>query len=165
VVTAGERRRVQLAMGLMTPWKLLLLDEVTVDLDVLVRSDLLDFLRKETESRVCTIVYCTHIFDGLTGWPTHLLKMSLGQVKAFDTVTEIERASQIHGRGSTNSALYEASLAWLKGDKAERGRRGKENRKRWRELPEEITGPIVEHEAQRTTRTRVERWRLMPKVE
>ena len=58
----GERRRVQLAMGLMRPWSVLLLDEVTVDLDVLVRSELLDFLRQETISRECTIVYCTHIF-------------------------------------------------------------------------------------------------------
>ena len=63
-------------MGLLRPWKVLLLDEVTVDLDVLVRSDLLSFLRRETESRTCTIVYCTHIFDGLSGWPTHLLKVA-----------------------------------------------------------------------------------------
>src|SRR5271155_1352103 len=120
-LTTGERRRVQLAMGLMRPWTVLLLDEVTVDLDVLVRSDLLNFLRQETESRVCTIVYCTHIFDGLAGWPTHLLKVSLGKVMAFDTVTEIDRISQKHADGSSNSALYEVCLAWLKEDKAERG--------------------------------------------
>jgi CCR4-NOT complex subunit CAF16 len=160
----GERRRVQLAMGLMRPWTVLLLDEVTVDLDVLVRSDLLDFLRKETESRVCTIVYCTHIFDGLAGWPTHLLKVSLGKVMAFDTVTEIDRISQKHKDGSSNSALYEVCLAWLKEDKAERGRRGKENRKKWSELPEEIRGPLSEHEAQSTAHTRVERWKLMPSI-
>ena len=45
-------------MGLMEPWKLLLLDEVTVDLDVQVRCDLLDFLRQESEERKATIV-CT----------------------------------------------------------------------------------------------------------
>ena len=27
-----------------------------------------------------TIVYCTHIFDHLDGWPTHLLRLSKGQV-------------------------------------------------------------------------------------
>src|SRR5271169_6522901 len=90
-LTTGERRRVQLAMGLMRPWTVLLLDEVTVDLDVLVRSDLLNFLRQETDSRPCTIIYCTHIFDGLAGWPTHLLKISLGKVISFDTFTEIDR--------------------------------------------------------------------------
>ena len=34
MISDGERRRVQLCMGLMAPWDLLLLDEVTVDLDV-----------------------------------------------------------------------------------------------------------------------------------
>src|SRR5271154_2646710 len=119
-LTTGERRRVQLAMGLMRPWTVLLLDEVTVDLDVLVRSELLNFLRQETESRPCTIVYCTHIFDGLAGWPTHLLKISLGKVISFDTFTEIDRV----GKGSGNSGLYEVCLKWLKEDREERGRRG-----------------------------------------
>jgi CCR4-NOT complex subunit CAF16 len=149
-------------MGLMRPWTVLLLDEVTVDLDVLVRSELLDFLRKETESRICTIVYCTHIFDGLAGWPTHLLKVSLGKVMAFDTVEEVERISM--SRGTGNSALYEVCLKWLKEDRDERGRRGKENRKKWSELPEEIRGPLLRH-GEEKTHTRVERWRIMPNIE
>jgi CCR4-NOT complex subunit CAF16 len=55
-ISDGERRRVQLVMGLMAPWDILLLDEVTVDLDVLVRHDLLQFLMKETETRGATIL-------------------------------------------------------------------------------------------------------------
>src|SRR5271169_49877 len=161
-LTTGELRRVQLAMGLMRPWTVLLLDEVTVDLDVLVRSDLLNFLQRETESRPCTIIYCTHIFDGLAGWPTHLLKISLGKVMAFDSITEVERISQSEGYGSANSALYEVCLAWLKEDKLERGKRGKENRKKWRDLDEEIRGPEIEKQRQSTAHTPVERWRLMP---
>lgn len=156
----GERRRVQLAMGLLQPWSVLLLDEVTVDLDVLVRSELLDFLRSETEKRVCTIVYCTHIFDGLAGWPTHLLKMSLGKVMAFDSLNEIYQKTVI---GMANSKLYEICLAWLKQDKRERGTRGKESRKKWRELPEEIRGHLMDDV--RTAHTRVERWRLMPAID
>jgi CCR4-NOT complex subunit CAF16 len=61
-VSDGQRRRVQIVLGLLEPWDLLLLDEVTVDLDVLVRADLLKFLIKETEERNATIVYATHIF-------------------------------------------------------------------------------------------------------
>lgn len=57
-ISDGERRRVQLCMGLMGDWDVLLLDEVTVDLDVLVRSELLAFLIKESEERGATIV-CT----------------------------------------------------------------------------------------------------------
>lgn len=55
-ISDGERRRVQLCMGLMEPWDLLLLDEVTVDLDVQVRCDLLDFLTRESLERHATIV-------------------------------------------------------------------------------------------------------------
>ena len=37
--------------------QVLLLDEITVDLDVLARADLLEFLREESEERRATIVY------------------------------------------------------------------------------------------------------------
>jgi len=79
-ISDGERRRVQLCMGLMVPWDLLLLDEVrcpcrmdmnvpgrtewrmnpaaqvTVDLDVQVRDDLLSFLKEDSEHRGATIL-------------------------------------------------------------------------------------------------------------
>ena len=55
-ISDGERRRVQLVMGLMAPWDVLLLDEVTVDLDVLVRDELLGFLREESEGRGATVL-------------------------------------------------------------------------------------------------------------
>jgi CCR4-NOT complex subunit CAF16 len=71
-VSDGQRRRVQLAYGLMTPYSVLLLDEITVDLDVLGRADLMSFLRQECEERSVTIVYATHIFDGLEQFATHI---------------------------------------------------------------------------------------------
>lgn len=86
-VSDGERRRVQLAMGLLRPWTTLLLDEVTVDLDVLVRARLLEFLQKETESRDCTIMYATHIFDGIGEWPTHVVHLHLGKITYFGEYT------------------------------------------------------------------------------
>lgn len=46
-----QRRRVQLFLGLVRPFEILLLDEVTVSLDVVVRQDLLRWLRRETEVR------------------------------------------------------------------------------------------------------------------
>lgn len=55
-ISDGERRRVQLVMGLMVEWDVLLLDEVTVDLDVLVRSELIDFLMNESKTRGATIL-------------------------------------------------------------------------------------------------------------
>ncbi len=40
--------------------QVLLLDEITVDLDVLGRADLLAFLRQECEERGATIIYVRH---------------------------------------------------------------------------------------------------------
>lgn len=68
----GQRRRVQIFLGLIRPFRLLLLDEVTTSLDVCVRQDLLRWLVRESETRGATIIYATHIFDGLDDWATHL---------------------------------------------------------------------------------------------
>ena len=53
--------------------QVLLLDEITVDLDVLGRADLMNFLVDECRERGATVIYATHIFDGLESWPTHLV--------------------------------------------------------------------------------------------
>jgi CCR4-NOT complex subunit CAF16 len=57
----GQRRRVQLFLGLIRPFKILLLDEVTTSLDVCVRQDLLRWLVKESDERNASIVYATHV--------------------------------------------------------------------------------------------------------
>ena len=120
-VSDGERRRVQLAMGLVRPWMILLLDEITVDLDLLSRSNFLGFLKRETESRACTIVYATHILDNLAQWPTHLVHMHMGRVKEWGSLKRFD-VGGIKSGG--NSQLGELVLKWLKDDFKERGPRG-----------------------------------------
>ncbi|XP_022880548.1 ABC transporter I family member 21-like [Olea europaea var. sylvestris] len=56
-VSDGQRRRVQICMGLLHPYKVLLLDEVTVDLDVVARMDLLEFFREECEKVMSTDLF------------------------------------------------------------------------------------------------------------
>ncbi|KAL4944723.1 hypothetical protein BDV06DRAFT_75514 [Aspergillus oleicola] len=119
-VSDGERRRVQLAMGLLRPWQVLLLDEITVDLDLLSRSNFLSFLKRETETRPCTIVYATHILDNLAHWPTHLVHMHLGNVRQWGA---IEKFKDEAPETSENSQLGEIVLKWLKEDLAARGPR------------------------------------------
>ena len=80
-VSDGQRRRVQICMGLLKPFKVLLCDEITVDLDILGRLDLLQFLRQECEQRGATVVYATHIFDGMEQWMTHIAFASNGELK------------------------------------------------------------------------------------
>ncbi|KAL8700188.1 MAG: hypothetical protein Q9201_005584 [Fulgogasparrea decipioides] len=119
-VSDGERRRVQLAMGLLRPWRILLLDEITVDLDLLSRSNFLAFLKRETELRPCTIVYATHILDNLAQWPTNLVHMHMGRVKESGAMDSF----QIEGVArSGNSQLGELVLGWLKKDLKDRGPR------------------------------------------
>jgi CCR4-NOT complex subunit CAF16 len=119
-VSDGERRRVQLAMGLLRPWTVLLLDEITVDLDLLSRSNFLAFLKRETDARACTIVYATHILDNLAQWPTHLVHMHLGKVKDWGSMEKWDLGKM---KLSGNSQLGDLVLNWLKGDLEERGPR------------------------------------------
>jgi CCR4-NOT complex subunit CAF16 len=79
-VSDGQRRRVQLLLGLLRPHAVLLLDEITTDLDLIARQDLLAFLREETEQRGTTILYATHIFDTLDRWATDVLYLAAGKV-------------------------------------------------------------------------------------
>lgn len=124
-VSDGQRRRVQLCMGLMKPWKLLLLDEVTVDLDVLVRDKLLDFLKRECAERDCCVFYATHIFDGLGDWATHVVHITKGAIAgvvpagdiAFTGSEVVEREHQLLVP-KTNS-LHPLALQWLRADDAE----------------------------------------------
>ena len=125
-VSDGERRRVQLAMGLIRPWEVLLLDEITVDLDLLSRSNFLNWLREETDRRGATIVYATHILDNLVGWPSHLVHMAQGRLKEWGEMGKYEGESEVEGYGKTgNSKLGELVLKWLKEDLDERGPRDK----------------------------------------
>lgn len=90
-VSDGQRRRVQLLMGLMWPRRLLLLDEVTTDLDLLARQDLLAFLREESEVRGATILYATHIFDSLDDWATDVVYLVGGKVHTFAPAAELPK--------------------------------------------------------------------------
>lgn len=127
----GERRRVQLCMGLLKPWDILLLDEVTVDLDVLVRQRLLNFLKTETETRKCTIVYATHIFDGLGEWPTNIMHINGGIAIKKLTIDEVKYSNQPTENASSDKiveilkikSLYPLALQWLEDDLKVRGER------------------------------------------
>lgn len=124
-ISDGQRRRVQLILGLLEPWDLLLLDEVTVDLDVLVRGDLLSFLKDETETRGATILYATHIFDGLGEWPTHIAHIADGCIKAVHDLSkpfpELEEAKKGREGSNFSSIIHNSPLLlvvekWLRED-------------------------------------------------
>lgn len=127
----GQKRRVQLVMGLLKPWKVLLLDEVTVDLDVIARGKLLQFLKWETETRQCSVVYATHIFDGLAQWPDQVLHLKEGRIidrldchrdVEFTTANDAGNGTVAFNRQtpvvsiSKVSSLHPLAVAWLTDD-------------------------------------------------
>ncbi|ORX88534.1 P-loop containing nucleoside triphosphate hydrolase protein [Basidiobolus meristosporus CBS 931.73] len=144
-VSDGERRRVQIVMGLLEPWEVLLLDEVTVDLDVLVRTDLLSFLKWETEQRNATIVYATHIFDGIGSWPTHVAHMAEGalvELVDYNSFPELEEIKSQPGI-VLDSPLLRLVERWLREDSKElkkkrRELRGYKEHTKWDELSENV---------------------------
>lgn len=81
-ISSGQRRRVQIYLQLRREPELICLDEITSDLDICVRIDLLN-LFQEHESYRPTVIYATHILDQLLSdsstssnvapWPTHIL--------------------------------------------------------------------------------------------
>lgn len=127
----GQKRRVQLVMGLLKPWRVLLLDEVTVDLDVIARSRLLEFLKMETETRKCSVLYATHIFDGLAKWPDNIYHIKDGRLlNKLDYKKDVKFtvSSQEYSDGDVSfdsdskvsiskvNSLHPLALAWLKRD-------------------------------------------------
>jgi len=119
-VSDGQRRRVQICMGLLKPFKVLLLDEITVDLDVLARADLLKFLRKECEERGATIIYATHIFDGLESWPSHIVYVAQGKLQLAMPMDKVKEIS--------NMSLMRTVEQWLRKERDEERKRRKERK-------------------------------------
>jgi CCR4-NOT complex subunit CAF16 len=98
-VSDGQRRRVQLLLGLLRPREVLLLDEITTDLDLVARFDLLAFLRDESEQRGTTILYATHIFDALDEWATSIMYIVAGKIVKrcpIGDLDELKGTSLVH---------------------------------------------------------------------
>jgi len=118
-VSDGQRRRVQLAFGLLRPFQLLLLDEVTVDLDALARAELMSFLRSECQTRGASVIVATHIFDGLENWASHLARLSRGRL-TMAAAGEVTQLTQGFG-----GRLFPYVEAWLREEAAAEAAAGK----------------------------------------
>ena len=101
----GERRRVQIFIALLRPVKLILLDEITNVLDITCRERLLTWLLNESINNNVTIIYSTHIFDGLDGWYTDIL-----------CLRNNNKESSVHYFGKIKEKLYDTVKQWLELD-------------------------------------------------
>ncbi len=110
----GQRRRVRILLKLLRPARVLLLDEVTSDLDVVARADLLAFLRAETERHGAGVVYATHVFDGLDDWATHLTWIAGGRLQVSAPLAGLPEWQQLRAAGVA-SPLHRLVEGWLRG--------------------------------------------------
>lgn len=108
----GQRRRVQIMLQLLAPVQLLLLDEITTDLDLITRQDFLTHLKHLG----ITIVYATHIFDGLDDWPTHLAYISDGKLAKFGQVADFPELLERRATGAV-APLLRTVEQWLRTDR------------------------------------------------
>jgi CCR4-NOT complex subunit CAF16 len=109
----GMRRRVQIFLQLMGDYELILLDEITTDLDVITRQDFLQFLKRDSEERGITILYATHIFGGLDNWGTHIAYVSEQTVGTFTRLDESEDYKAMC-EGGHRSPLLRLVEMWLR---------------------------------------------------
>jgi len=122
----GQRRRVQLLLGLARPSRVLLLDEVTTDLDLVARQNLLQFLKEESDLRGVTIIYATHIFDGLDQWATDLVYITGGHVQVNHKLSELPELNALKAK-NTPAPLFRLVEGWLRAEFEERQRQRRAN--------------------------------------
>ena len=112
-VSDGQRRRVQILLHMLIPRELLLLDEITTDLDLVARANLLRFLKKDTETRGATILYATHILDALDDWATHLAFIDGGRVRVYERLEDIRELRDLR-EAHASAPLYRLVERWLR---------------------------------------------------
>lgn len=129
-ISDGQRRRCQL-LELLVPYRpVYLMDEITSDLDIFAREGILGFLRAETELRGCTVFYCTHIFDHLEGWASHVLHLSQGQVVRACPMEEITEYAKLCDENCA-TPLYSLIRGWVYSEYS-----GSSESKPWRKVDE-----------------------------
>ena len=86
-VSDGQRKKVQIMLGLLYPFKLLLIDEFLNSLDIIVRDRFYEYIEKECQTRGASVIYATHIFDNLEKYMNKVLYIKDG---CCSNITEMD---------------------------------------------------------------------------
>ena len=124
-------------IGLIRPFKVLLLDEITTSLDRCVRQDLLHWIIKDSNELGATILYATHIFDGLDDWATNL-RYPIEEVKCGwqGKIQDLEKHQKLKEENHPSKMLAIADH-WLRAE-LERNHRSKRAGKSQGELAQSL---------------------------
>ncbi|KAL2941731.1 ABC transporter I family member 20 [Bienertia sinuspersici] len=134
-VSDGQRRRVQICMGLLKPYKVLLLDEITVDLDVLARADLLKFLKKNVKKEVLLSSMQPIYLMGLRAGPSHIVYVAHGRLQLSMSMDKL--------RETSNLSLMNSGVLAGKEINEERKRRKERKAKGLPEFEKQVEGTRV----------------------
>ena len=91
-LSGGWQRRLSIAMALVSEPQILFLDEPTLGLDVIIRSDLWDIIRS-LKGKV-TIIMTTHYMQEAEALSDRVAIMKDGRLLAFDTPKSIKETAQ-----------------------------------------------------------------------
>jgi ABC-2 type transport system ATP-binding protein len=91
-LSIGQMRRIEIARALLHQPRLLLLDEPTVGLDIKARADILDHVRRLSETAGIGVLWATHLIDE-AGASDDVAVLHKGNVLASGAVSDVLRQS------------------------------------------------------------------------
>ncbi|MGD0478172.1 MAG: ABC transporter ATP-binding protein [Nitrososphaerales archaeon] len=89
-LSGGQKRRVQVAREMMHDMDVLFLDEPTTGLDVFMRRELLDSIKREVRQGL-TVVFTTHNLEEADYFCDRIAVIDKGKILAMDTVENLKR--------------------------------------------------------------------------
>ncbi len=92
-LSGGLKRRLSVAMALITDPKILFLDEPTLGLDVRSRRELW-FILKQLKGKT-TVILTTHYLDEVEALADHIAIVDQGRLKAFGTLEELKAQTKL----------------------------------------------------------------------
>lgn len=103
-LSGGQRRRVEIARGLLHRPRLLLLDEPTVGLDIAARRDLVERVHRLCGEEGVAVLWATHLIDEV--YPSdRVIVLDDGRVRASGTLAEVVDAAGAASIGDAFDAL------------------------------------------------------------
>jgi ABC-2 type transport system ATP-binding protein len=90
-LSAGQRRRLQVAREFMHDMDLLYLDEPTVGLDPIARRSVLNFFKEKVANEGLTIFFTTHILEEAEYLCDRIAIINLGRIIQVDTPENLKR--------------------------------------------------------------------------
>jgi ABC-type multidrug transport system ATPase subunit len=109
-LSKGERKRLLLALGLLTPQPLLMLDEPFDGLDLRQTRDVMALLRKQAE-RGRTLMLSIHQLIDAARVSDRLILLSDGRVAGEGTIDELRAQANLSDGGPPEAGLAGAGLA------------------------------------------------------